>query len=240
MRCSAKWYESTPAPVLDPMRQAANQRTTGNEAMTKSDEKPDSIGSGGRSPAGAGARDIRTSQTHPLRIDEVEAGAAGGRIGITFCPGKIDDTGYRARWARDLAADLDVISLWRPAAMVTLIEDHEFRMLGVPQLGEQVRHRGLEWHHLPIVDVQPPDERFEVAWQSSGPKLVGYLRAGGRVLVHCRGGLGRAGMVAARLLVELDVTPVAAIERVRQARPGAIETLQQETYVRNLARERRT
>jgi ADP-ribosyl-[dinitrogen reductase] hydrolase len=54
---------------------------------------------------------------------------------------------------------------------------------------------------------------------------------GGRVLVHCRGGLGRAGTVAACLLVELGVAPQDAIRRVRAARPNAIETAAQERYI---------
>ena len=45
---------------------------------------------------------------------------------------------------------------------------------------------------------------------------------------HCRGGLGRAGMISARLLVESGVEPEVAIAKVRAARPGAIETREQE------------
>lgn len=179
---------------------------------------------------------VRTSASHPLRIDEVPAGQAGGLIGITFCPGKCGSSLGGSRWERDLGADLDVIALWRSAAVVTLIEDHEFDMLGVTQLGRLVQGRGIAWHHMPIVDVQPPDARFEAAWLTSGPDLLAILRGGARVLVHCRGGLGRAGTVAARLLVELGVAPFQAIERVRQARPGAIETAQQRDYVLNLPR----
>ena len=33
---------------------------------------------------------IRTSETHPLWIDAVDAGAGRGQIGITFAPGKHD------------------------------------------------------------------------------------------------------------------------------------------------------
>jgi ADP-ribosyl-[dinitrogen reductase] hydrolase len=57
------------------------------------------------------------------------------------------------------------------------------------------------------------------------------LQTGGSVLIHCRGGLGRTGTIAARLLVELGWQPRAAIEAVRGARPGAIETPQQERHV---------
>ena len=70
----------------------------------------------------------RTSLSHPLRIDEVKAGDAGGLIGITFCPGKCDTSLFGWDWKRDqrdLAVDLDAIALWRPCAVVTLVEDHE-------------------------------------------------------------------------------------------------------------------
>jgi ADP-ribosyl-[dinitrogen reductase] hydrolase len=178
---------------------------------------------------------VRTSRSHPLRIHEVIAGESGGLIGITFCPGKCGPSLYGFRWERDLTADLDRIVAWGARAMVTLIEDQEFDLLGVADLGARVRARGLAWHHLPIPDVQPPGERFESGWQTSGPVLRNDLLAGHRVLVHCRGGLGRAGTVAARLLVELGVPADEAIGRVRAARPGAIETRQQEEYVRNLS-----
>lgn len=68
----------------------------------------------------------------------------------------------------------------------------------------------------------------------SGPQLRSILRRGGKVLVHCRGGLGRAGTAAARLLVEFGVAPADAVARVRHTRAGAIETKQQMQYVLNL------
>ena len=58
------------------------------------------------------------------------------------------------------------------------------------------------------------------------------LRGGGDIVVHCKGGLGRAGMIAARLLVELGMAPEQAIKEVRNVRKGAIETLAQETLIR--------
>lgn len=51
------------------------------------------------------------------------------------------------------------------------------------------------------------------------------------MLVHCRGGLGRAGTVAAALLIELGETPREALRKVRAARPGAVETRGQERYI---------
>ena len=57
------------------------------------------------------------------------------------------------------------------------------------------------------------------------------LREDRNILVHCRGGLGRAGTIAARLLIEIGIDPKIAISEVRAVRPGAIETVEQEKYV---------
>ena len=176
----------------------------------------------------------KTSLTHPLQIAEVAAGAGHGRIGITLCPGKSGQSLRGGYWRRDLDIDLDAIRDWGAATIVTLIEDHEFEFLGVSQLGDGVRDRSMQWLHLPIRDVSIPGAAFEARWAVYGETLRSQLRHGHDVLVHCRGGLGRAGTIAARLLVELGHEPCAAIELVRKARPGAIETSEQETYVRGL------
>ena len=49
------------------------------------------------------------------------------------------------------------------------------------------------------------------AWAALAPGLHRRLGAGERVLLHCKGGLGRTGTIAARLLVERGMTPDAAI-----------------------------
>jgi thiamine monophosphate kinase len=55
-------------------------------------------------------------------------------------------------------------------------------------------------------------------------RLREMLDKGQSILIHCRGGRGRAGMISARLRVESGVEPETAIERVRT---GAAETRQQ-------------
>ena len=52
-------------------------------------------------------------------------------------------------------------------------------------------------------------------------------------MVHCRGGLGRTGTVAACVLVALgDHSADKAIDAIRQARKGTIQTDEQEEFVR--------
>ena len=155
-----------------------------------------------------------------------------GKIGVTFAPGKHDREFPSGPWARDLATDLDAIVAWPARALVTLIEPHEFSLLGIPRLGDEARRRGLEWLHLPIRDVSTPDRAFVAAWPIHSETLRGRLAAGENIVVHCRGGLGRAGMIAARLLVETGIDPESAMARVRSVRPRAIETPAQEDWVR--------
>lgn len=177
----------------------------------------------------------RTSQTHPLQIAEVRASPSHGRIGITFCPGKHDPAAHTGAWARDLAADLDVIAAWGARLVLTLVEPSELKSLKVPHLGQDIQRRGIAWLHLPIADFSVPGESFEQEWETQGRAIRALLRDGADVLVHCKGGLGRAGMIAARLLVELGMAPDAAIREVRRARRGAIETAAQLALVRRTA-----
>ena len=58
------------------------------------------------------------------------------------------------------------------------------------------------------------------------------IKQGDNVLVHCRGGLGRAGTIGALLLIEFGLPNDRAIIKVRIARPGAIDIAEQEEYVR--------
>jgi len=181
---------------------------------------------------------INTSQTHPLQIAPVEIAPGMGKIGVTFAPGKRDIGSASGPWSRDLAADLEAIVAWPASALVTLIESHEFELLRIPTLAEEARRRGLDWLHLPIRDVSTPDRSFEEEWPIHSKRLRKRLEAGENIVVHCRGGLGRAGMISARLLVETGVEPEAAIARVRAVRPGAIETRAQEDWVRKGPRYR--
>ncbi len=174
---------------------------------------------------------VKTSLSHPLQIAEVQVGKCMGKIGITFCPGKVQNSSFSGRWERDLRSDIEAIAKWDAAAVLTLLEPHEIEMLQVAGLADQVKRDQMIWRHAAIRDVSIPDRQFETNWQSLGPELRGLLENGFNVVVHCKGGLGRAGMISARLLVEMGWAPDLAVATVRSVRPGAIETPEQEKYV---------
>lgn len=173
----------------------------------------------------------KTSLTHPLRIDAVEA-SGGGLIGMTLCPGKMQSYAASGTWDRDL--DLVRIQKWGAVAVVTLMEAFELAEYHVEHIGAAIEALGMEWHHLPIVDVDVPREPFETVWVRSGPILRGHLTARRRILLHCRGGLSRTGTVAVRLLAELGMPAQDAIAAVRAARPGALETAAQVAHAQSV------
>jgi ADP-ribosyl-[dinitrogen reductase] hydrolase len=178
-------------------------------------------------------RAAKTSLTHPLPIAAV-ATAGGGAIGMTLCPGKRQPEAVTGPWDRDLAADLAAIASFGADAVITAMENDELVAAAVPApvLAAAVRAAGMGWHHWPIVDFAAPGPAFEDAWTREAPALCATLGAGGRVLVHCRGGRGRSGVIAARFLIELGMGAEKAIAAVRRAQPLAIETPVQEQHVR--------
>jgi len=107
------------------------------------------------------------------------------------------------------------------------MESEEMRELGVSDIGTVVTSSHMQWLHVPIVDGAIPDSRFDNAWSRVAPIVLQELRNGHKVVVNCRGGLGRTGMVACFLLVEMGVSSEQALKIVRAARPGTVETLEQ-------------
>ncbi|MCB1744557.1 MAG: cyclin-dependent kinase inhibitor 3 family protein [Gammaproteobacteria bacterium] len=157
--------------------------------------------------------------------------AARARIAMCACPGgrRFQAPDYDP--SRDLARDLNDIQHSGARVLVSLIEDEEIGFLGLYELPHLVAQHDLIWTHLPIRDMGVPDKRFEARWLEEGERIRSMLRGGETVVLHCLAGLGRTGTIAARLLVEFGMEPEAAIVRVRDARPGAIQTRKQELHV---------
>ncbi|MDP2791279.1 MAG: cyclin-dependent kinase inhibitor 3 family protein [Rectinemataceae bacterium] len=181
---------------------------------------------------------ISTSISNPLRVDSVKVPGGDGCIGMSICPGKICHAPNGIH-QRDLAADLEVIRAWGAEILVSLIEEQEYEEYGVGAMGSMIP-KGIRHIKLPIRDMDIPDSRWESEWARMGPDIRAVLRRGGKVCVHCLGGLGRTGTVAARLLVEFGMDPEQAIQEVRSARPGAIETQAQERYIHSFEPVRRS
>ena len=109
-----------------------------------------------------------------------------------------------------------------PSLVISLTETDEMRSLGAADLPAWLADHGIGWTHFPVPDYQtPPDD---ADWPALSTRTRAILWSGGAVAVHCRGGCGRSGMIALRLMVDSGEAPEPALARLRQARPCAIET----------------
>ena len=124
----------------------------------------------------------------------------------------------------DFAGDMAHVTEWRPAIVITLVNRAEMEAADASRLGVRVRDHGSRWLHLPIPDFGTPPEEMRRLWPEVSAQARQALSGGGRVLVHCRGGCGRSGMVALRLMIEAGEAPDEALARLRHLRPCAVET----------------
>lgn len=159
-----------------------------------------------------------------LRVDRVPL-PGGGSVGLTILPGRKDR-------ARDLASDLDDLVSQGTTHLVSLVTDEELDSYGVADLGPETLRRGIAHSRLPILDQK-------AASPEAVSRLVEEIDRScrtGNVVVHCVGGLGRSGLVAACLLVRRGMDAESAIRTVREHRsPRAVETRVQEDFVRGFA-----
>jgi protein-tyrosine phosphatase len=182
-----------------------------------------------------------TSDTHPIRVDFVALDGLGmqGRLGLTFAPGKKQPQGLSGHWDRDLDKDLGRLrDEYHADLLVSLIEEHEFEALKIKALRERAADYRIRSVWFPIVDQSTPGPESFAQFRALIETICGALDEGQTVVIHCMGGLGRTGLVAAACLLvkAADLTPEEAIRLVRKARAGTVERQSQEEYVAEFAR----
>jgi protein-tyrosine phosphatase len=131
----------------------------------------------------------------------------------------------------------DDIAGWKRAgvnAVLSLLTPGEEKDLGLRDEDGEVRKQGMEFTSFPIPDLQIP--RSEAKWAEVLEKVTRSLSSGKNVLVHCRQGIGRSGLVAACLLVKKGMSPGAAVESVSAARGLSVpETPEQRDWIDHYA-----
>ncbi len=147
-----------------------------------------------------------------MEIFELKVG--GGILALSPLPGA----------SGDLRADVAQIAKWGARLVVSVTEVEEMARLGATQLPEALAQEGITWCHFPIRDFDVPVESASQNWENVSADVRRYLAQGQRVLVHCRGGCGRSGMVVLRVMGEAGEMPSDALARLREARACAVET----------------
>ena len=125
--------------------------------------------------------------------------------------------------------DLQIIKKQKVKIVVSLLPDNEKNKLGLDDLIWSKEE--VEYIQFPINDFSvPPKKKFNEL-----KKLISFIKENlmlsKHVLIHCNGGKGRSGMIAALVLKAMKEKDT--INKVRENVFGAIETEEQETFVEN-------
>lgn len=120
--------------------------------------------------------------------------------------------------------------------MVSLLTPEEAEELGLTGEAEAFGNSGLQFCSFPIPDLGVPVSR------ESATKFLETLHqrllAGKKIAIHCRGSIGRSGLVASSLLVMSGLDPLQAFDQVTAVRGfSAPETAEQRDWVVTLSVE---
>ena len=125
--------------------------------------------------------------------------------------------------------DLQIIKKQKVKIVVSLLPDKEKNKLGLDDLIWSKEE--VEYIQFPIGDFSvPPKKKFNEL-----KKLISFIKENlmlsKHVLIHCNGGKGRSGMIAALVLKAMKEKD--PIKKVREKVIGAIETEEQEIFVKD-------
>ncbi len=160
--------------------------------------------------------------THPTWQLDLEQGA----LVLTPCPGTK---------GVDLEASLVQLKEQGVEAIVTALDNTELESKGVAQLGEAAEKLGMQWFQIEIEDDCAPGDDFAVKWQQARSVLHQVVDNGGKVAMHCMGGSGRTGLLAAHLLLEKQWPLSDIVKEVQALRPGAFTKPVQVYYINAVA-----
>ncbi|KAI0280998.1 protein-tyrosine phosphatase-like protein [Russula aff. rugulosa BPL654] len=171
-----------------------------------------------------------------------------GNLYLSSCPGKkVRLTGpVRGRGAicRDLKQDLRRIKTLGIGCIVCCLDDEELELLGAswPDYSQSARQLGLDILRIPIPEGLAPASLS--LFDAHLTRLISdYTLAGVHVLAHCRGGVGRAGLVACCWMLKLGLCGwVSASDNAGSVDEGQVrrDTLEQVERAIGIVRRRRS
>ena len=127
----------------------------------------------------------------------------------------------------------DEITSWQRGGIdmvVSLLTGEEERELDIANEEAEVREQGMGFLSFPISDRQVPKSQRHLSQVVD--TLDHELASGKSIVLHCRQGVGRAGLVAACLLLTGGIQPKAAISRLSAARGAPVpETAEQRRWI---------
>jgi protein-tyrosine phosphatase len=131
----------------------------------------------------------------------------------------------------------DEMAAWRKAGIdtvVSMLTTDEAEDLDLQHEQRSCQANSIQFRSFPIVDRNVPASEVEAICLIE--QLERELAEGRNVVVHCRQGIGRSGMIAAGVLVQSGLKPSVAVDRVSTARRAPIpDTPEQLAWINHLA-----
>jgi predicted protein tyrosine phosphatase len=117
------------------------------------------------------------------------------------------------------ASDVALLERLGIQRILNLVEDEEYEAGQREKVAAALREAGIEEERMSLTDFgHLPAEELEAAVQ----KVLGWLKDGLRVYVHCRAGWQRSPAVAAGVVALYDGMDIeAALARVQSRKPSA-------------------
>ncbi len=165
------------------------------------------------------------------RFSELRLSNTDLRVVLLSCPGVRFSPGGSVADEMFLREDLNRLEACGVRMVLSCVQASELA-LGTTRYAREYDERGLSWHLVEIPDMSAPVLRNDIDLDRFFECVRAVFAAGDAIAIHCMGGLGRSGTVAARLAMRYGLTGDQAIAFIRdQHDPAAIETKSQEEYL---------
>ncbi|MCJ8314636.1 MAG: dual specificity protein phosphatase family protein [Saccharospirillaceae bacterium] len=145
-----------------------------------------------------------------------------GRLLLTPCPGLK---------GIELVDALKQFKKSGVTAILTLMLESEIYENNLNNIEVLCEENDMQWFNLPIVDEGVPHDEFDLLWDKYKKEIHAILDDNESIVIHCKGGSGRTGLVAAKILLERGADFDQTIKQIKTIRPSAFSHAVQVEYM---------
>lgn len=147
---------------------------------------------------------------HPYDILQL---ANGAKLIFTPCPGTRETT---------LEDAVETLANAGARVLITAMPMDELAMHHVERLPEVCDAHAIKWMHLPVEDDKSPEQAFTQQLIQHKTELLDLINNKATIAIHCKGGSGRTGLIAAVLLLESGQSWQNTKSQIQSLRPKAL------------------
>ncbi|NMF48695.1 protein phosphatase [Pseudoalteromonas arctica] len=117
--------------------------------------------------------------------------------------------------------------------LLSLMPQKELEKNNVETINSECNKHDITWFHLPINDDEAPKQPFTSSWNTHKTDILQAIQHKQTIAIHCKGGTGRTGLVAALILNSAGYTKEEVYNLVQGIRPKALTIKLQKEYFNN-------